>query len=58
MMKLDRYTYCARLLPALIVSLPFLILFFITLPVIWKLIGALSAMGVSVALLLLLGILS
>lgn len=53
MMKLDRYTYCARLLPALIVSLPFLILLFITLPVIWKLIGALSAMGVSVALIFL-----
>lgn len=49
-MKLDRYTYCARLLPALIVSLPFLILLFIALPAIWKLIGALSAMGVSVAL--------
>lgn len=53
MMKLDRYTYCARLLPALIVSLPFLILLFITLPIIWKLIGALSAMGVSVALIFL-----
>lgn len=53
MMKLDRYTYCARLLPALIVSLPLLILMFITLPVIWKLIGALSAMGVSVALIFL-----
>lgn len=53
MMKLDRYTYCARLLPALIVSLPFLILLFITLPVIWKLIGALSAIGVSVALIFL-----
>lgn len=53
MMKLDQYTYCARLLPALIVSMPFLILLFITLPVIWKLIGALSAMGVSVALIFL-----
>jgi len=52
-MKLDRYTYCARLLPALIVSLPFLILLFIALPAIWKLIGALSAMGVSVALIFL-----
>ncbi len=49
-MKLDRYTYCARLLPALITSLPFLILLFIALPSIWKLIGALSAMGISVAL--------
>lgn len=49
-MKLDRYAYYARLLPALIVSLPFLILLFIALPAIWKLIGVLSAMGVSVAL--------
>lgn len=53
MIKFDQYTYYARLLPALIVSLPFLILLFITLPVIWKLIGALSAIGVSVALIFL-----
>lgn len=49
-MKLDRYTYCARLQPALIVSLPFLILLFIALPAIWKLIGVLSAIGISAAL--------
>ncbi len=50
MIKLDRYTYYARLLPALIAGLPFLILLFVVLPTIWKLIGVLSAMGVSVAL--------
>lgn len=52
-MKLDKYTYCARLLPALITSTPFLLIIFITLPSLWKLIGALSAIGVSAAIIFL-----
>ncbi len=52
-MKLDKYTYSARLLPALIISIPFLLLLFITLPSIWKLVGALAAIGISSAIIFL-----
>lgn len=52
-MKLDRYTYCARLLPALIVLLPFLILLFIASPIFGAITGLFSAIGLSVALIFL-----
>ncbi|MEJ0010168.1 MAG: hypothetical protein WDN72_06460 [Alphaproteobacteria bacterium] len=54
-MKLDRYTYCARLLPALIVSSPLLLVLFLVLPSVWKLLGGISAVGLSAALIFLLG---
>lgn len=50
-MRLDRYTYSARLLPALIVCLPLLIFLFAALPAIWQVVGSVSAIGVSAAFL-------
>ena len=44
-MKLDKYTYCARLLPALLVVNPLLIVLFLILPSVWQLLGVISAAG-------------
>lgn len=49
-MKLDKYTYCARLLPALLVVNPLLIVLFLILPSVWQLLGVISAAGLSTAL--------
>ena len=53
-MKLDKYTYCARLLPALAVLSPLLMVLFLILPSVWKALGALSAAGLSASLIFLL----
>ncbi len=52
-MKLDKYTYCARFLPALIVLSPLLMVLFLLLPSIWKVLGAICAAGLSASLIFL-----